>query len=99
MIPQELQSLAQEACKHKSVEEFGKAVSIRRTAMQVRQVKRGIGFRDELIGGISQRAFSTQETVQELEEFLKTKGYSSITDFYNHATKGSPPNGQTNRQY
>ena len=57
-IPQKLQSLAEEARKYKSVEEFGKAVAIKRTMMQVRQVTSGVGFEDEVIGGISQSAFS-----------------------------------------
>lgn len=82
-----LDVLAQEARKHKSVEEFGFAIAVKRTTMQVRQVKQGIGFRDELIGGISQRAFSTAETIQQLEEVLKRYGYSSLRDFYDQATK------------
>jgi hypothetical protein len=87
-IPQKLQSLAEEARKYKSVEEFGKAVAIKRTMMQVRQVKSGVGFEDEAIGGISQSAFSTEETIQQLEDVLKKNGYSSLTDFYNQVTKG-----------
>jgi hypothetical protein len=39
------------------VEEFSKAVAIKRTMMQVRQVKKGVGFADELVGGISQPHF------------------------------------------
>lgn len=87
-IPQKLQSLAEEARKYKSVEEFGKAVAIKRTMMQVRQVTSGVGFEDEVIGGISQSAFSTEETIQQLEDVLKKNGYSSLTDFYNQVTKG-----------
>ena len=81
----DLRFLAEEARKCKSVEEFGNSISLKRITIQVRQVKRGIGFKDELIGGISQIAYSTKETVQQLEEFLKHKGYSSVTDFYNQA--------------
>jgi hypothetical protein len=86
-IPNELQYLREEARKCKSVEEFSKAVAIRRTMMQVRQVKKGVGFADELIGGISQTAFSTAETRQQLEEVVMKSGYSSLTDFYNHVLR------------
>lgn len=84
-IPNELQYLREEARQCKSVEEFSKAVAIRRTMMQVRQVKKGFGFADELIGGISQTAFSTEEIRQQLEEVVMKSGYSSLTDFYNRA--------------
>jgi hypothetical protein len=83
--PSELQSLREEARKCKSVEEFSKAVAIKRTTMQVSQVKKGVGFADELIGGISQTAFSTEETRRQLEEVVMKSGYSSLTDFYNQA--------------
>jgi len=92
-IHQALQALAQEARKHKSVEQFGRAVAIKRTMMQVRRVKAGIGFEEELIGGISQTAFSTKETIQQLEVFLKKHSNSSLTDFYNDTTKGMKPSG------
>lgn len=55
--------------------------------MQVRQVKKGIGFADDVIGGISQTAFSSEETRQQLEDFVRRMGYSSLTDFFNQATK------------
>jgi hypothetical protein len=84
-IPNELQYLREEARKCKSVEEFSNAVAIKRTMMQVRQVKRGIGFADEVIGGISQTAFSSEEIRQQLEEFVTKRGYSSLTDFYKQA--------------
>ena len=84
-IRKAIQSLAEEARKYKSVGEFGNAVAIKRTMMQVRQVRTGVGFVDDLIGGISQTAFSTEETIQQLEELLKKHGYSSFTDFYNQA--------------
>lgn len=87
-ISQALQSLAKETRKYKSVEEFARAVAVKRTAMQVRQVRKGVGFADELIGGISQIAFSTEETIEQLEEFVKNNGYSSLTDFYNQTTTG-----------
>jgi hypothetical protein len=37
--------------------------------MQVRQVRKGVGFPHKSIGGISQTALSTAETIQQLEEF------------------------------
>ncbi len=85
-IPDELQYLREEARKYKNAEAFIKAIAIKRTMMQVRQVKRGKGFADEGIGGVSQTAFSTDETRQELEELVTKSGYSSLTDFYNQAT-------------
>ncbi len=86
-IPHELQVLSEEARKCQSVEEFSKAVAIKRAMMQVRQVKKGIGFADNVIGGISQTAFSSEETRQQLEDFVRRMGYSSLTDFFNQATK------------
>jgi hypothetical protein len=86
-VPHELQYLWEEARTSKSVEEFSKAVAIKKTTMQVRQVKRGIGFADEIIGGISQTAFSSEETRRQLEEFVTKSGYSSLRDFYNQAKR------------
>jgi hypothetical protein len=86
-VPDELQYLGEEARKSRSMEEFTKALAIRRTTMQVRQVKRGIGFADELIGGISQAAFSSEETRRQLEEFVTKSGYSSLRDFCNQAKR------------
>jgi uncharacterized protein (TIGR03437 family) len=85
-IPQELQYLLEEARKHKSVEEFSNAVAIKRTMLQVHQVKKGVGFADGILGGISQTASSTEETRQRLEELVTKSGYSSLTDFYKRAT-------------
>lgn len=86
-IPHELRYLWEKARKCQSVEEFTKAVAIERTMMQIRQVKRGLGFADGVIGGISQTAFSSEETRQQLEDVVTKSGYSSLKDFYTEATK------------
>lgn len=75
-IPHDLRVLWEEARKSQSEEEFSSAVAIKRTMMQVRQVKKRIGFIDEVIGRISQTAFSSQETRHQLEDVVRGSGHA-----------------------